>query len=111
MEKHTEEAGEKKENLATEILNHLVTQNKRIFLVLMVTLFMLFASNLAWLWAFQSYDYESYDVKSEDGGNANYIGNDGDINNGKSESVPEEKTKRSKIQGNENKEEKEVNGN
>ena len=44
----------------------------------------MFASNIAWLWAWSSYDYvsEEVSVDSQDGGNANYIGHDGDINNG-----------------------------
>lgn len=85
---------EENTNFATELLHHLVVQNKRVFIALMITLAMLFMSNLAWLWVFQSYDYASYDVESHDGGHANYIGNDGDINNGESESVPKNQTQR-----------------
>ena len=42
-------------------------------------------TNLAWLFVFSQYDYESYSV-SADGGDANYIGNDGDITYGECES-------------------------
>lgn len=61
---------------------------KRQWIALIIALCMLFASNAAWLYAWMQYDYTSeeviVDVNSEDGGNANYIGNDGDIVNGES---------------------------
>ena len=61
---------------------------KRQWIALIIALFMLFASNAAWLYAWMQYDYTSkeviVDVNSDDGGNANYIGNDGDIVNGES---------------------------
>lgn len=63
---------------------------KRLIIAIIVTVILMFASNMAWLYAWQSYDYESEEtaviVDSKDGGNANYIGNDGDITNGKSDS-------------------------
>ena len=61
---------------------------KRQWIALIIALCMLFASNAAWLYAWMQYDYTSkeviVDVNSDDGGNANYIGNDGDIVNGES---------------------------
>lgn len=39
-------------------------------------------NNASWLWAWMQYDYETVTVDSADGGNANYIGQDGDIYNG-----------------------------
>ena len=61
---------------------------KRQWIALIIALCMLFASNAAWLYAWMQYDYKSkeviVDVNSDDGGNANYIGNDGDIVNGES---------------------------
>ena len=60
---------------------------KRLIIAIIVTVILMFASNMAWLYAWQSYDYASEEtaviVDSKDGGNANYIGNDGDITNGK----------------------------
>lgn len=60
---------------------------KRLIIAIIVTVILMFASNMAWLYAWQSYNYESEEtaviVDSKDGGNANYIGNDGDITNGK----------------------------
>lgn len=61
--------------------------NKRLAVALVLTIVLLFLSNLAWLWAWMQYDYvveaesTSIDVGAKDG-IANYIGNDGDINNG-----------------------------
>ena len=47
---------------------------------------MIVFTNTAWLYVFSQYDFETYEVSSEEG-NANYVGgNSGDINNGQSES-------------------------
>ena len=65
---------------------------KRLIIAIIVTVILMFASNMAWLYAWQSYDYESeetvvsVDQDTKDGGNANFIGNNGDINNGKASS-------------------------
>ena len=57
---------------------------KRMFVAIFVAVALLFASNALWLWAWMQYDYYSEEIiiDSQDGGNANYIGNDGDIVNG-----------------------------
>ena len=60
---------------------------KRLIVSLIVAVVMIFASNLVWLYAWMQYDYtssattENVDIDGKDG-IANYIGNDGDINNG-----------------------------
>ena len=60
---------------------------KRQWIALIVAICMIVSCNAMWLWAWMQYDYTSeetvIDVNSADGGNANYIGNDGDIINGK----------------------------
>ena len=65
-------------------------QIKRLWIALIVAVCMLFASNAAWLFAWCQYDYSSDEIvveqDAQDGGNANYIGNDGDIVNGLPES-------------------------
>ena len=64
-------------------------RDKRFVIVIIVLVAMLAASNIAWLafWnQFDIVDGYSVDVESDDGGNANYIGNDGDIYNGTSKS-------------------------
>lgn len=60
---------------------------KRLVIALIVAIALIFASNAIWLYAWMQYDYSSDMTTSEinvDGkdGIANYIGNDGDINNG-----------------------------
>lgn len=66
---------------------------KRLIVALIIATILIFVSNLAWLYAWTSYDYVSEEstvtVDSNDGGNANYIGHDGDINNGTSGSQTE----------------------
>ena len=101
------------DNLATEILHHLAVQNKRLFISLIVILAMFFANNLAWIWVFNQYDFQSYEINSEDGGNANFIGNDGDITNGNSESKAknEEESSGSERDGYTKAKKEEVNGN
>lgn len=61
---------------------------KRLVIALIIAIVLIFASNAIWLYAWLQYDYigEEITVDSQDGGNANYIGHDGDINNGTSES-------------------------
>lgn len=57
---------------------------KRLIIMLTIMLVLFFASNMAWLYVWNQYEYvgEAVTVDSDDGGNANYIGNDGDIVNG-----------------------------
>ena len=57
---------------------------KRMIVAIVTAIALLFASNALWLWAWCQYDYSSEEViiDSQDSGNANYIGNDGDIVNG-----------------------------
>ena len=65
-------------------------QIKRLWIALIVAIVLLFASNAGWLYAWCQYDYSSEEIVVEqdakDGGNANYIGNNGDIVNGLPES-------------------------
>lgn len=65
------------------IMARMERTNKRISLALIVAIVLMFACNAAWLWAWFQYDYstESVLVDSENGGYANYIGEDGDITN------------------------------
>ena len=56
---------------------------KRLLTALVAAIILLFASNVAWLWFFNQFDYAVETVTQElDSGNANYIGADGTINNG-----------------------------
>lgn len=62
---------------------------KRLILVVIIAVALMFISNAIWLYAWMQYDYvssENVDLSTEGGGDANYIGNDGDIINGESPS-------------------------
>ena len=64
--------------------------NKRTMIALILTIFMLFASNAAWLWAWMQYDYSSETTETTtetvtvDGkdGIASYANNGGVVTNG-----------------------------
>lgn len=53
--------------------------NRRLVIVLIISLVFLFLSNLVWLYVWQLYDYEGVTVDSSNGV-ANYIGERGFIN-------------------------------
>ena len=59
--------------------------NKRLVIALVIAVLTIFASNVAWLWMWNQYDYvtdeDTVTLETRDG-TANYIGNDGDIING-----------------------------
>ena len=63
------------ENLATEILHELKLESKRRFVLLLISISLLFASNIAWLIAWNLPDKEvteSYDLSGEDSANVIY---------------------------------------
>lgn len=65
---------------------------KRLGWLLVIALLFFFLSNIAWLYVWNQYDYSSYeDNVTIDGGRgiANYIGNNGDIDNGTNYSYTE----------------------
>ena len=71
-------------------------QQKRLVIALIVAVVMIVASNIAWLYVWNSYEYVGESSVSVEGeGNANFIGNDGDITNGENNSqeneIPQEK--------------------
>ena len=64
---------------------------KRMIVALIMAIVLLFVSNAVWLWAWMQYDYgvetETYSVDVDAGdGIATYVGEDGDITYGTSES-------------------------
>lgn len=66
---------------------------KRLVAIIIVLIVLLFASHMAWLYVWQSYDYVSEEKTvsvDSDNGIANYIGNNGDIHNGENSSGNEE---------------------
>ena len=62
---------------------------KRLFIALLIAVVLLCASNLAWLWFFNQFDFHTETVMFDttDGGGNSYIGNDGVINNGEDDST------------------------
>lgn len=60
---------------------------KRLVTLLILTIALLFISNVAWLWFFNSFDIISDEITVDgtQAGNANFIGQDGVINNGRGE--------------------------
>lgn len=72
-------------------------QHKRLWIALIVAVVMIVITNIAWLYVWNSYEYvgDTSEISVEGEGNANYIGNDGDITNGESNgqevnTIPEE---------------------
>ena len=59
---------------------------KRLIILIAITVLLLFASNALWIYEWMQYDYTDVTVDSQDGGNANYIGANGYINNGEGSS-------------------------
>lgn len=59
-------------------------------IIIIILIVFLAATNAAWLYAWNQYDYSSTSTQTVDvdgkNGNANYIGGNGDINNGKDSS-------------------------
>lgn len=59
---------------------------KRLIVLVGITILLLFASNAIWLYVWNQYDYEDVSIENQDGGNANYIGANGYINNAENSS-------------------------
>lgn len=56
---------------------------KRLIIALVITIVLMFATNVFWIYEFCSYDYMTEETTVEaDSGTANYIGQDGDITYG-----------------------------
>lgn len=74
------------ENFATELLHELKATSKRWFVAFCIMVALEIITIAGFLW-YISLPVEEIVVESDDGGNANYIGNDiqGDLNNGKSD--------------------------
>jgi hypothetical protein len=71
------------DSLATELIKELKALTKRLFILLIITTVFAFVSNFIWIYAwFKPAEEKSVTVDGKDG-IANYIGKEGDINNGK----------------------------
>lgn len=72
---------EEKDSLASELLHLVKAQARRWFIAFIIVLIMLFATNLAWLYAW-NLPCEETTVSSDNDSNANYIECEGNITNG-----------------------------
>ena len=71
------------DSLATELLHTLKTSIKRLYIVIIILILLLFGSNMAWLYAWNLPSEETTTtVTSDNDSNANYINGEGDITNG-----------------------------
>lgn len=71
------------ETLATELLREVKESAKRWFFAFLVVLFFWFTTIAIFFWYVTlPIEEQTVKIESDGGGNANYIGNDGDINNG-----------------------------
>jgi hypothetical protein len=77
-------------------------QLKRVWIALLVSIGVLLATNAIWIWYISQYDFVSYTVSSGGGGHASYIGNDGNIYNGESDSEEADEEKPQKSEGDSN---------
>lgn len=59
-------------------------RHRRLIFIILILIGAIVVMNLAWLYAWMQYDYSSYEASSLRG-NANIIGQDGDIYNGNGE--------------------------
>lgn len=69
------------ESLATELLHTLKASIKRLYIVIIILILLLFATNIAWLYAW-NLPSEETTISSYNDSNANYINGEGDITNG-----------------------------
>ena len=76
------------DNLATELLHTLKSSIKRLYIVIIILILLLFGSNMSWLYAWNLPCEESTTTITQDcdeSGSNNFIGNDGDINGSSSD--------------------------
>lgn len=90
-DKHCSKCKEKGVNFSPESVSYIVYESsqarmerqiKRLWIALIIAVCLFFVSNAIWIYAWTQYDYESYQITADGSGNANYIGQDGDIYNG-----------------------------
>ena len=69
------------DNLVTELLHTLKASIKRLYIVIIILILLLFGSNMVWLYAW-NLPSEETTISSDNNSNANYINGEGDITNG-----------------------------
>lgn len=74
----------KEKSFALELLQDQRKANRRMFIIIMTLIVLLFAETVFMFYTLNDIGtYEDTITQENDGGYNNYIGNDGDINNGK----------------------------
>lgn len=71
------------DTLATELLRTLKGSVKRLYIIIIILISLLFVSNIAWLYAWNLPEEETISEVSQEAGDSavnNYVGNNGDIN-------------------------------
>ncbi len=88
-------------SLAMELLQETKKTIKKQWILIIVLIVLLAATNVYHIYQWSQYD--TITVDSNDGGNANYIGNDGDVNNyGEDSSAQEKEVEQSEVKRDEN---------
>ena len=67
------------DNLVTELLHTLKASIKRLYIVIIILILLLFGSNMVWLYAW-NLPSEETTISSDNNSNANYINGEGDEN-------------------------------
>lgn len=101
MDEFEQKAVERHENLATELLSELKRTIKLQWTLIVILIVLLAGTNI-----YHIYEWSQFDtvvVDSKDGGNASYIGNDGDVNNyGTGYSAETQADQQAEVEGNTN---------
>ena len=69
-------------SLAYELIQDARKQNKRTFVLLIIVLVLWFSTIFGFIWYINQFDYATETTTLDGSDTNNYIGNDGDINNG-----------------------------
>ena len=76
----------KQKSLALQLMEERTKTNKRMFIIIMTLIVLLFAETVFMFYTLNDIGtYEDTVTQENDNGYNNYIGNDGDINNGKAD--------------------------
>ena len=93
----------KRDGLALELFEQLKKIIKAQWIIIILLIALMAATHI-----YHIYEWSQFDtivVESGESGYANYIGNDGDINYGKSSSAQTQENEQEKVQGNQNQKE------
>lgn len=84
--------------IATELLGELKNTIRKQWILIVILVVLLAGTNIYHIWQWSQFDTAVVD--SGDGGNAGYIGNDGDVNNYGESSGPQKEEREKEVKGN-----------